>query len=226
MEIGSPEWEHLLIDGAAALGVELRPDHTRLFARHAAELLKWNAVTNLTAIIRPESIARNHFLDALAPARFIAPGSDLLDVGSGGGFPGLPLHIAGEGMRTTLIDAVRKKVSFLRYLLRELALPGIEARHRRVEELDEPGADRRPSYDVVTSRAFSAVAPFVRTVWPLVRPGGRVIALKGPVSAAEMGALERARASGAIGGATIEQVGYSIPGLKGERTLVIVRRGS
>ncbi len=227
MDIGSPEWEHLLIDGAVALGVELRPDHTRLFARHATELLKWNAVTNLTAIIQPESIARNHFLDALAPAPFIAPGSDLLDVGSGGGFPGLPLHIAIEGLRTTLIDAVRKKVSFLRYLLREMALSGIEARHLRVEELGEVSAGRGRSYDVITSRAFSAVAPFVRTVWPLVRPGGRVIALKGQICAAEMDALEEVCASGALGGGiTLERVGYSIPGLKSERTLVIVKRGS
>lgn len=227
MDIGSPEWEHLLIDGAATLGVKLRPDHTRLFARHAVELLRWNAVTNLTAITQPEGIARNHFLDALAPAPFIAPGSDLLDVGSGGGFPGLPLHMAIEGLRTTLIDAVRKKVSFLRYLLRELALTGIEARHLRVEELRAPGTDHRQTYDVITSRAFSAVAPFVRTVWPLVRPDGRVIALKGQISASEMDALEAVRASGGIGAdITIERVGYSIPGLKSERTLVIVRRGS
>jgi 16S rRNA (guanine527-N7)-methyltransferase len=228
MDIGSPEWNQLLIEGAAAMGVELRPDHTRLFARHAVELLKWNAVTNLTAITQPEDIARNHFLDALSPAPFIAPGSDLLDVGSGGGFPGLPLHIAIDGLRTTLIDAVRKKVSFLRYILRELALAGIAARHLRVEDLGGSGpADRLQTYDVITSRAFSAVAPFVRTVWPLVRPGGRVIALKGPISASEMGALETVGASGAIGGGiTIERVGYSIPGLKSERMLVIVRRGS
>ena len=224
MEIGSPEWEYLLIDGAAALGVELRPDHARLFARHATELLKWNAVTNLTAITQPESIARNHFLDALAPARFIAPGSDLLDVGSGGGFPGLPLHIAIDGLRTTLIDAVRKKVSFLRYLLRELALPGIEARHLRVEDLSESAAGGGRSFDVVASRAFSAVAPFVKAVWPLVRPGGRVIALKGPLSVDEMDRLEEVRASGALGGSTLERIGYSIPGLKSERTLVVVRR--
>lgn len=227
MEIGSPEWEHLLVDGAAALGVNLEPNHARLFARHAAALLKWNAVTNLTAITQPERIARNHFLDSLAPVPFIAPGSDLLDVGSGAGFPGLPLHMVVDGLRTTLIDAVRKKVTFLRFLLRELALAGIDARHLRVEELSESSSGWGQAYDVITSRAFSAVAPFVRTVWPLVRPGGRVIALKGQIAASEMEALEGVRASGAIGsGSTIEQVGYSIPGLKRARTLLIVQRGT
>lgn len=226
MDIGSPEWDHLIIDGAAALGAELRPEHPRLFARHAAELLKWNAVTNLTAITQPESIARNHFLDALAPAPFIAPGSDLLDVGSGGGFPGVPLHMVIEGLRTTLIDAVRKKVSFLRYLIRELGLGGIEARHLRLEQLSRHPAQGRRSYDVITSRAFSAAAPFVCAVWPLVRPGGRVIVFKGQLSAGEMDALEELRAAGVLGSRIrLECVAYSVPGLKKERTLLIVSHG-
>jgi 16S rRNA (guanine527-N7)-methyltransferase len=225
MDIGSPEWDHLLIDGAAALGVQLQLEHTRLFARHATELLKWNAVTNLTAITQPESIIRNHFLDSLAPAPFIAPGSEMLDVGSGGGFPGLPLHIAIEGLRTTLLDAVRKKVSFLRYLVREMALSGIEARHLRVEQLGDRSVNPKRSYDVIISRAFSAVAPFVRTVWPLLRSGGRVIALKSQLSATEMCALKGVLSAEAIGG-SLEQVGYSVPGLASARTLLIVRCGS
>lgn len=224
MEIGSPEWDHLLVDGAAPLGVALQPWHTRLFARHAVELLKWNAVVNLTAITQPEGIALNHFLDSLAAARFIAPGSGLLDVGSGGGFPGLPLHIAIGGLQTTLVDAVRKKVNFLRHVMREMALSGIEARHLRVEELSrQAGGQRR--YDVITSRAFSASAPFVRAVWPLLRPRGRVIALKGHVSPAETSALRKLLDSGEIGeGSTLEQIRYSLPGLRHERTLLIVGR--
>lgn len=225
MDIGSPEWSRLLIEGAAALGVELGPDHTRLFARHAAELLKWNAVTNLTAITRPEAVALNHFLDSLAPARFMAPGSNLLDVGAGGGFPGLPLHIAVGGLRTLLVDAVRKKVSFLRHVIRELALSGIDARHLRVEDLSRL-AEFRQVFDVVTSRAFSALAPFVSAVWPLVRPEGRVIMLKGEVSAGEMQALRGlSTRGGRCEAMTLERITYSLPGLTHERSLLIVRRG-
>jgi len=224
MDIGSPEWSHLIIDGAASLGVALQPYHTRLFARHAAELLKWNAVTNLTAITRPEDIARHHFLDSLAPVRLIAPGSELLDVGSGGGFPGLPLHVVIDGLRTTLIDASRKKVSFLRHALRAMALPGIGALHIRIEEIGRNSDDPR-SYDVITSRAVSAIAPFVRAAWPLLRPKGRVIALKGHISAAEMNALQDTLAGGELGGdILLEPVGYSLPGVKSERTLLIVGR--
>jgi len=226
MDIGSPEWAHLIIDGAKALGVELRPDHTRLFARHAAELLKWNMVTNLTAVTRPEDMAVNHFVDSLAPARLIAPGAELLDVGSGGGFPGLPLHIAIDGLRTTLIDAVRKKVSFLRYMVREMALSGIEAMHRRFEEFSVD-ADCRRSYDVITSRAFSAVAPFVRTAWPLLRPKGRIIAFKGDISPEEMNALGAVGRDGDLGeGIVVEQLSYWLPGLRSERRLLVVSRGN
>lgn len=224
MDIGSPDWTHLLINGAAALGVTLQPDHTRLFARHAAELLKWNAVTNLTAITQPEAVARNHFLDSLAPARFIAPRSALLDVGTGGGFPGVPLHIAISGLQTVLLDAVRKKVSFLRHVIRELALSGIEVRHQRIEDLGRL-VDYRHSFDVVTSRAFAASAPVLRAVWPLLRPGGRVIMLKGQVSAGEMDALgDIASGAGLDERMAVERVGYSLPGMRHERSLLIVRR--
>jgi len=181
-------------------------------------------VTNLTAITRPEDIARHHFLDSLAPARLIAPGSELLDVGSGGGFPGLPLHVVIDGLRTTLIDASRKKVSFLRHALRAMGLSGIGALHIRIEEIGRNSAALR-SYDVITSRAVSALAPLVRAAWPLLRPQGRVIALKGHVSAAEMNALRDTLAGMELGGdILLEPVGYSLPGVKSERTLLIVGR--
>jgi 16S rRNA (guanine527-N7)-methyltransferase len=224
MDIGSPEWLHMIIDGAASLGVALQLHHTRLFACHAAELLKWNAVTNLTAITRPEDIARHHFLDSLAAFRLIAPGSEMLDVGSGGGFPGVPLHIVIEGLRTTLIDASRKKVSFLRHALRTMALSGIEALHIRLEELGRKDAAWR-SYDVITSRAFSDLAPFVRAAWPLLRSRGRIIAFKGDISSNEMRALRDAVGGGELeGDITLEQIGYTLPGLRSERRLLILSR--
>lgn len=224
MKIGSAEWSRLIIDGAAAWGVALTADHLGLFARHAEELLKWNAVTNLTAITDPEDIARNHFLDSLAPAGLVAPGSDLLDVGTGGGFPGLPLHILIPGLRTTLLDAVRKKVSFLRHLVRVLDLKRVEAVHARVEQLaEQEGHARR--YDVIFSRAFSAVPPFVTAVLPMLKPCGRLVALKGRVSAAEMEELRDMAAGGSLGAVmSLDLQRYALPGLKSERTLVVLSR--
>jgi 16S rRNA (guanine527-N7)-methyltransferase len=226
MEIGSPEWSQLIIDGAASWGVALRPDHLGLFARHARELVKWNAVTNITAITQPEDIARNHFLDSLAPAGLIAPGSDLLDVGSGGGFPGLPLHILVPSLRTTLLDAARKKVSFLRHVARELDLKDIEAVHARVEDLAQQ-APRALRYDVIVSRAFAASVPFVRAALPLLKSHGRIVAFKGAVSAAELAELREAARGGAFGEVlSFERRPYTLAGLKSERALLIMSRST
>jgi 16S rRNA (guanine527-N7)-methyltransferase len=226
MKIGSAEWSRLITDGAAAWGVALRPEHLGLFARHAEQLLKWNAVTNLTAITGPEDIARNHFLDSLAPAGLVAPGSDLLDVGTGGGFPGLPLHIVIPGLRTTLLDAARKKVSFLRHAVRELGLEGIECVHARLEELArQPGRALR--YDAIVSRAFSALPPFVSAALPLLKPHGRLVALKGRVSPAELKDMRHAAGSGSLGALlSLDLQPYVLPGLKSERTLLILSRSA
>jgi len=224
MKIGSAEWSRLIIDGAASWGVALGMDHVGLFARYAEELLKWNAVTNLTAITDPEDIARNHFLDSLAPAGLVAPGSDLLDVGTGGGFPGLPLHILIPGSRTTLLDAARKKVSFLRHVVRVLELRRVEAVHARMEQLaGQPGHARR--YDVIFSRAFSAVPPFVQAVLPMLKPRGRLVALKGRVLPAELEELRNMAGGGSVGAVlSLDLQRYALPGLKSERTLVVLSR--
>jgi 16S rRNA (guanine527-N7)-methyltransferase len=226
MEIGSPEWSRLIVDGAASWGVTLGADHLGLFARHAWELVKWNAVTNITAIRQPEDIARNHFLDSLAAAGLVAPGSKLLDVGSGGGFPGLPLHILIPGLQTTLLDAARKKVSFLRHVARALGLKDIEAVHARVEEFGRQ-PDRALRYDVIVSRAFSAPAPLVRAALPLLKPNGRLVAFTGAISARELKDLRDAADGEAFGAAlSLECRRYAIAGLKSERALMIFRRSA
>jgi len=224
MKIGSAEWYRLIIDGAASWGVALGMDHVRLFARHAEELLKWNAVTNLTAITDPEEIARSHFLDSLAPAGLVAPGSELLDVGTGGGFPGLPLHILIPGSRTTLLDAARKKVSFLRHAARVLDLKRVEAVHARMEELAGQ-ADQARRYDAIFSRAFSAVPPIARAVLPMLKPLGRLIVLRGKVSPAELEELRNMAGGGSLGAVlSLDLQRYALPGLMSERTLVVLSR--
>lgn len=226
MEIGSAEWSRLITDGAASWGIALGVDQVGLFARHAEELLKWNAVTNLTAVTDPEDMARNHFLDSLAPAALVAPGSDLLDVGTGGGFPGLPLHILIPGLRTTLLDASRKKISFLRHVVRVLGLQRLEAVHARVEQL-AGRPDRALRYDVILCRAFSALPPFVEAVLPMLKPCGRLVALKGRVSPTELEHL-RGMAGGGSWGAllSLDVQRYVLPGLKRERTLVVISRSA
>jgi 16S rRNA (guanine527-N7)-methyltransferase len=188
MQIGSKEWSDLIIEGARGFDIDLTPADTRRFAIHASELIRWNRKINLTAITDPLEVAVKHFLDSLPAVRHIPPNATLLDIGSGGGFPGLPLKILKPSLSITLIDASRKKVTFLKHIIRTLKLDNIEALHRRAEEL---AVDARyvNRFDVIISRAFSALDHLFKLALPLLAEGGSVIAFKGEVEQDEFNDL-------------------------------------
>lgn len=189
MKIGSREWSHLVIDGAAGFDIELDDHHTDQFAIHAEELIQWTGKINLTRITDPLEVAVKHFLDSLVPAGIIPSGASLLDIGSGGGFPGIPLKILIPSLSVTLIDASRKKISFLKHVIRTLKLDGIGAFHCRAEAL---AADPLyiNSFDVIISRALTSLESFVRLALPLLAMGGSIIALKGEADQQELADLQ------------------------------------
>lgn len=169
-----------LAAGAAALGVALDPAQLQQFAALVAELVKWNRAYNLTAIDTPEHILTHHLLDSLAAQPELA-GTTVADVGTGAGFPGLPLAIVNPARRFTLIDAVDKKLRFIDHVARELQLPNVRTRHGRVEQL-APDV-----HDTVIARAFAPLPRLANRVEPLTGPATRVIAMKGrwPPTAAD-----------------------------------------
>ena len=179
MRIDSAQWRQTVIDGALALGLKVSVDQARTMERHALELLQWNRTSNLTTITDPLEVAVKHYVDAVAAAPWIGDGARVLDAGSGGGFPGIPLSIVRPDLSVTLVDSVRKKVSFLKYALRTLGLKGIDAVHGRMEHLG-----RLPQYlgkyDLVVCRAFSSLEDFARLAQPFLSPGGSLLAMKGP----------------------------------------------
>ncbi len=224
MELGSEAWRRSIREGASAWGLALEERGLDLFARHAQEMLRWNAVTNLTAITEPAAVARDHFLDSLAAARWIPPGARLLDVGSGAGFPGVPLHIALPGLETVLLEAARKKVSFLRHLLRTLALTGIRAEQERLERF-AVRQENFGAFDVVICRALTGLERFVPAALGLVGAGGRLIALKGTGAEVEIARLQQELAK--VSGGEIwraERHAYRLPGLRAERAVCVVTR--
>ncbi len=229
MEIGSNPWAQVIVEGARALGLELDARHIDLFAVHARELVHWTRVTNLTTITDPFEIAVKHFLDSLAPAAFIPPHATcLLDIGSGGGFPGIPLKIVRPSLTVTLIDASRKKVSFLRHVIRTLNLQGIEALHVRAEALAGDSADRR-HFDVIISRALGDLQSFVRHGLPLLAQEGLLMALKGRVDQAEIEDMQsmalqgpQGSASGPSGRAVMVEK-YRLPGIHLPRSIITIR---
>lgn len=178
-------FERRLVQGAEELGLTLSPAQVRLLETHARELMAWNRKMNLTAIRSPEAIAEKHFIDALAVSRFITREKKIMDMGTGGGFPSLPLKIIHPGIAFTLVDAVRKKVTFLNHVIRTLGLDGIRADHARVEELalTEGVAG---TFDAVISRGFAQLDVFVALALPMLRPGGVIWAMKGEDGTSEI----------------------------------------
>lgn len=168
-----------MIEGALAFGLEITVDQARTMGGHALELLQWNRVTNLTTITDPLEVAIKHDVDALAAAPWIGDGVRVLDAGSGGGFPGIPLNIVRRDLAVTMVDSVRKKISFLKHVIRSLGLEGIEAVHGRLEDLC-----LLPEYcgkfDLVVCRAFSSLEDFAQLGLPFLSHGGSLLAMKGP----------------------------------------------
>jgi 16S rRNA (guanine527-N7)-methyltransferase len=200
-----------LAAGLAELGLDL-PDavqHKLLAFRDL--LLKWNRTYNLTALRDPEQVVSHHLLDSLAILPHVGGGA-LLDVGSGGGLPGIPLAIARPELAVTLVDAVQKKTTFLQQAAIELGLKNVAVHHARVEEM-------RGQYAQISSRAFADLARLVGLTRHLLEPGGRWLAMKGVRPDDEIAALPAGVAVAAV-------VPLTVPGLDAERHLLILKAGS
>jgi 16S rRNA (guanine527-N7)-methyltransferase len=168
----------LLIDGSKVFGIDLEEKKIEDFERYFRELLKWNQKINLTAIRTEKGIVLKHFLDSLSANPCLSDASTLLDIGSGAGFPGIPLKIVNPGLEVTLIDSVQKKVAFQRHIIRTLRLTGIEAIHGRVQD-QEVTQRLKERFDVVISRAFSDLSTLLILSQPFLKKGGKVLAMKG-----------------------------------------------
>jgi 16S rRNA (guanine527-N7)-methyltransferase len=191
MKIDSEQWRQTVIQGALSLGITVTAAQARSMQRHALDLLQWNRVTNLTAITDPREVAVKHYVDALAVVPWIGKAARVLDAGSGGGFPGIPMKILRPDVSVILLDSVRKKVSFLKHAIRTLGLGDIAAVHSRLETLAEQKQYRR-QFDTVVCRAFGSLPDFVRMTRGCLAPGGTLLALKGPQVEKDRGIGRRA----------------------------------
>nr|WP_286202487.1 16S rRNA (guanine(527)-N(7))-methyltransferase RsmG [Comamonas sp. JC664] len=152
-----------------------------------AELLKWNAKVNLTAITAPEEVLEKHFLDSLAVLPEVTGAATLLDLGAGAGFPGLPLKLALPSLGVTLVDTVGKKVAFIKAAAASLGLQGVRGLHARAE--GQPETEGIPRAEVLIARAFMDLPDWLALAPAYVEPGGRVVAMLGkPQTDAELAA--------------------------------------
>lgn len=179
MQVGSQQWRQLIISGAAQLNITVTTAQARTFALHARELVLWNRKINLTAIVEPSQLAIKHFLDAIAPLAWIPQQGELIDVGTGGGFPGIPLKIMRPHQPMLLIDSSRKKISFVKHLIRELNLKAVQALQTRAEELSHREAFRG-RFQSVVCRAFADPAKVIAMTKDFLAPQGKIVVYQGP----------------------------------------------
>lgn len=210
--------ERLLREGLSALG--LRQEGVPALLRYAELLAERNKVMNLTAITEPADIAALHFLDSAALLTLADfRGRRVADVGTGAGFPGLPLRILEPSIELTLLDSLNKRVGFLKEVCAELGLTDVACVHARAEEF---AAGHRETFDIVTSRAVASLPMLSELCLPLVKPGGWFLAMKSVDSGAELESA--AHAIEVLGGAVERTEDYAIPGTDVLHRLIFIKK--
>lgn len=216
--------ERLAAHAQRLFGLTLSAAQQAQFARYAAELEAWNkSRANLTAITDVEAVEIRHFLDSLSllSALDIPPGARLIDVGTGGGFPGVPLKIVRPDLRLTLLEATGKKIAFLQHLAGVLALADVQLLNARAEEAGQM-PDQRERYDFVVARAVAHMPVLMEYLLPLARVGGLCVAMKGESAARET--AEAANALRILGGQVARIVPIQLPAVAELHHLVLIQK--
>jgi len=208
---------------AAVLQLELTPTQEAMFETYGRELAAWNGHTNLTAIIEPDDVRVRHFLDSLTVARAVklTPGKRLIDVGTGAGFPGLPLAIVFPELHVTLLEATGKKIAFLDHIISTLGIANAVTLNARAEDAGHM-PDQRATYDVVAARAVARLPSLLEYLLPLAKVGGFCVAMKGRTAAEESEDARRALTT--LGGRLRQTVTIRLPGIDDPHHLVVVEK--
>ena len=215
--------EGILYKGANEINVSLTPKEIELFKTYLMELKRWGSKINITAIRDDLEIVVKHFIDSLSPLKYIPQDSSLLDIGSGGGFPGIPLKIANLSLDVTLLDSTLKKVNFQKHIIRLLHFNKIKAVHGRAEDKDVHGRIGT-DFDVVISRAFSGLGKFLAIGEPYLKRDGILIAMRGRESKRELAKNEEVLTRLRL--RLVNIVEFNLPYLNDKRSLIILTRYS
>lgn len=213
--------EKLVQDAQTLFNVHITPRQVMMFTTFEKELLEWNQKFNLTAIRDVESIRTKHFLDSISCvlAWKSTPPSHLIDVGTGAGFPGIPLKILYPNLRLTLAESVGKKVKFCEHIVQVLGLEQVEVIQARAEDLGQE-AKHREKYDWAIARAVANLSVLSEYLIPLVKISGTVLAQKGESGPAEAQSAEHAMK--VLGGKLKQLIPVNLPGVVDDRYLILV----
>ncbi len=203
------------------LGIDITSQQAERFYLYTNMLLEWNEKINLTAITELDEIIQKHFIDSLTINKYIKESDSIIDVGTGAGFPGIPLKIVKEDISVTLLDALNKRINFLNEVIEQNELTNIETIHARAEEAGKNKA-LRESFDIATSRAVAPLNVLVEYLLPLVKIGGKCICMKGSNAKEE---IENSRKAISILGGKIEKIEeLELPNSDIKRTIIVIKK--
>ena len=213
------KFKEKMIINVDKLGINLSEIQLKQFYNYMNLLIEWNKKINLTAITEPDEIILKHFVDSLTISKYISEGTKVVDVGTGAGFPGIPLKIVRQDVDITLLDSLQKRINFLDEVINELNLEKITTVHSRVEDFGK-NKKYREEFDIAISRAVANLSTLSEYLLPLVKVGGKVISMKGSLIQEE---LENSKNAIKILGGKIEKVDeFDLPNSDISRNIVLI----
>jgi len=212
-----------LKEDALQFGVELNEKQLSQFQKYYEMLIEWNEKINLTAITEFEEVLKKHFLDSISIGRLISQNEEvsILDIGTGAGFPGIPIKIAFPCVKVTLLDSLNKRVNFLNEVIKELSLEGISALHGRAEDFAKK-KEMREQFDFCVSRAVANLSSLTEFCLPYVKVGGCFVSYKSEKAKEELETAQNAISI--LGGNNVKTDEFLLPGTDFKRTFIIIKK--
>lgn len=214
------EFKNVFIEESKYLNLEISEEQLKLFFDYMKGIIEWNDKINVTAITDEKMFIVKHFVDSLAINKFAVSSNSIIDIGTGGGFPGIPLKIMNKDSKITLIDSVNKKLNVIRDITKDMDLTNLEIIHSRAEDLAAK-TEYREMYDMATTRAVSNLTTILEYMLPFVKVGGIAVCMKGPNFKEE---LEEAKVAIDVLGGKFEKIESLNVGEELERNIIIIKK--
>ena len=214
------EFKRIFIEESKYLNLEISDEKLKLFFDYMKGIIEWNDKINVTAITDEKMFIVKHFVDSLAINKFAVSSNSIIDIGTGGGFPGIPLKIMNKDSKITLIDSVNKKLNVIRDITKDMDLGSLEIIHSRAEDLAAK-TEYREMYDMATTRAVSNFTTILEYMLPFVKVGGIAVCMKGPNFKEE---LEEAKVAIDVLGGKFEKIESLNVGEELERNIIIIKK--